>query len=655
MALAAKAFTLAFVLTATDKMSQVIDRAVSKSLGSLSSFERNAGKIGGALMKGGMQMLNAGAAAAGGLVSMSKAAADYAGDMKDMARATGVGFEEIQELAYAAKMSGIEADKLKVAFVKLDKAMTEAASGNKTYLQTFSDLGIQLRDSEGNLRKPNEIFEEVAELFSKTEDSAAKTALAYELFGKSGADLIPMLNDGKAGMEEWFRMAREAGLVMGDEMGTAAETAGDQMDGLMNKLRGTSLQLGTRLIPTVTAFVEKLDATLSRVLEWIDRNPKLVESIGQIALQGAKWLVILGGGSVALGGLSVAIGKVGTAFRVVQGVFKAGSLAKGIASMLTPMGWVKAAVMVIVALAYLVIRNWEAISGFFVRLWGKVKEIFSAAWAWIKNLFLNYTPQGLIIQHWDTIVAFFAGLWAKVKTAFSTAWAWIKNLLLNYTPQGLIIRHWDTIVAFFAGLWSRVVAGISDSWNRIRDWFANLQPVEWIRGAWESVGNFFATLGTRFFEWGRNLLESLWRGITSVVSRVVEGVRKVGRKIADGFRSFFGINSPSRLFAEYGLNITQGLVVGLDRGGNAVEAATGGVAARTMAGMEEGMTYGGATFNALTGGSVTVHYAPQITINGASSEQTRDEFSALLRKHAAEILDIIRRDAANTARLSFTA
>ena len=192
-------------------------------------------------------------------------------------------------------------------------------------------------------------------------------------------------------------------------------------------------------------------------------------------------------------------------------------------------------------------------------------------------------------------------------------------------------------------------------WDRIRDWFTNFQPVEWIRGACESVCNFFATLGTRFFEWGRNLLESLWRWITSVVSRVVERVRKVGRKIADGFRSFFGINSPSRLFAEYGLNITQGLVVGLDRGGNAVEAATGGVAARTMAGMEEGMSYGGATFNALTGGSVTVHYAPQITINGASSEQTRDEFSALLRKHAAEILDIIRRDAANTARLSFTA
>ena len=192
MALAATAFTLAFVLTATDKMSQVIDRAVSKSLGSLSSFERNAGKIGGALMKGGMQMLNAGGAAASGMVAMSKAAADYAGDMKDMARSTGVGFEEIQELAYAAKMSGIEADKLKAAFVKLDKAVTEAASGNKTYMQTLSDLSIQLRNSEGNLRKPNEIFEDVAELFSKTEDSAAKTALAYELFGKSGADLIPM-------------------------------------------------------------------------------------------------------------------------------------------------------------------------------------------------------------------------------------------------------------------------------------------------------------------------------------------------------------------------------------------------------------------------------------------------------------------------------
>ena len=56
-----------------------------------------------------------------------------------------------------------------------------------------------------------------------------------------------------------------------------------------------------------------------------------------------------------------------------------------------------------------------------------------------------------------------------------------------------------------------------------------------------------------------------------MVDKIVEGMKNIARKIATGFRSILGINSPSRLFAEYGLNITQGLAVGLDQGGAVVE------------------------------------------------------------------------------------
>lgn len=605
MALAAKAFTLAFVLTATDKMSQVIDRAINKSLGSLSSFERNTGKIGGELMKNGMQMLNFGTAAAGGMVAMSKATADYAGDMMDMSRITGVGFEKIQELSYAAKMSGIEADKLKTAFVKLNKVVTEAAGGNETYMQTFRNLGISLTDAAGNMRKPDEIFEDIANVFSKSEDNATKTAMAYTLLGKSGADLIPMLNDGKNGLEEWYRLAREAHLVLNDDVGKSAETAGDKMDGLTHKLRGTSLQLGARLLPSMTAFVEKLDATLSRVLEWIDSNPKLATSIGQIAMQGVKWLIILGSGSIALGGISMAIGKVGKVIQTVSGIMKAGSIAKGLTSLLTPMGWIKVAVMAIVALAYVVIRNWKSISEFFVNLWDKVKGTFQTAWNWIARLFLNYTPHGLIIKNWSSIVTFFTNLWDNIST------------------------------------------GISNSWNRIMSWFGNLRPVEWIRGAWDSVGEFFSELGVRFFEWGKNLITALWDGIVSVADWAVEGIKNLGRKIADGFKSILGIHSPSKLFTEYGMNITQGLVVGIDRGGSAVEEATAGMAAIATGDISPVSDVMSSV------GGVSVNYSPHVTINGSVSAEIRDEFVAMLRRHADDIVDIVARSAANTARLSF--
>ena len=128
-------------------------------------------------------------------------------------------------------------------------------------------------------------------------------------------------------------------------------------------------------------------------------------------------------------------------------------------------------------------------------------------------------------------------------------------------------KAWGSVKGWFSNLWGNVKSGISNAWGGIKDWFSNLQPVEWMRGAWENVGTFFENLGPRFYEWGKNLLQGLWNGITSMVDKIVEGMKNIGRRIANGFKSILGINSPSRLFAEYGLNITQGLVVGLDRGG----------------------------------------------------------------------------------------
>lgn len=597
--------TLAFVLSATDKMSRVIGQAVSKSTASLSSFERTAGNIGRNLGTFGKGVAQAGLLAANGIYAMSKSAADYAGDMMDMSRITGVGFEKIQELAYAAKMSGIETDKLKTAFVKLNKVVTEAAGGNETYLQTFRNLGISLTDAAGNMRKPNEIFEDIADVFSKSEDSAAKTAMAYTLLGKSGADLIPILNDGKEGLKAWYEQARKSAGVLDDEVGKSAETAGDNLEGLIQKLRGTTLQLGAKLLPVMTEFVGKVDAILTRVLDWINQNPELAASLGRIAAESAKCLVFLGIGSAVLGRLSIAIGKVGGAIQTVRGIMKAGRIAKGLTSLLTPMGWIKVAVMAIVALAYVVIRNWKSISEFFVNLWDKVKGTFQTAWNWIARLFLNYTPHGLIIKNWSSIVTFFTNLWDNIST------------------------------------------GISNSWNRIMSWFGNLRPVEWIRGAWDSVGEFFSELGVRFFEWGKNLITALWDGIVSVADWAVEGIKNLGRKIANGFKSILGIHSPSKLFTEYGMNITQGLVVGIDRGGSAVTKATTGMADITAGSITP------ATGAMPSFGGVSVNYSPHVTINGSVSAETRDEFVAMLRRHADDIVDIVARSAANTARLSF--
>lgn len=618
-------------------------------------------------------MLGASAAVGGSILDVGKSTADYAGDMYDMARGAGIGVEAFQKLAYAGRMSGVETEKLSASLVKFDRMVAEATGGNKTYMQTFEDLGIKIKDSAGNLRQPNEIFEDVADIFHNTEDGIGKTALAVELFGKSGADLIPMLNDGKAGLKAFYAEAERLGLALSNEMIAKGDAFSDQLENIGEQVKGVKLQLGAALIPALSAATEKISKVIDKITKWVQENPELAATIGNIAMTTGKWIAILGTAAIAIGSVAFIILQFRKAFRamsdavtigisifknikntflVVDKAMKGYTKTQKLATVATklfnkalkanPILTIISLIIALGAVVYSVIKNWDKIAAWFKKLWDAIVGIFKAAWEAIKKV-------------WSTVTGWFSNLWGGIKAGAGKAWEGIKNTI-NKAREG-VQKAWGSVKGWFSNLWGNVKSGISNAWGGIKDWFSNLQPVEWMRGAWENVGTFFENLGPRFYEWGKNLLQGLWNGITSMVDKIVEGMKNIGRRIANGFKSILGINSPSRLFAEYGLNITQGLVVGLDRGGAIVENATEGVAMQATRGITQSMQ--STTMNASTivsGGNTgpSITYAPQITFAGSTTREARDEFGKMLKQHANEIMEMIRRYEDNKARLSFT-
>lgn len=660
-------------------------------------------------------MLGASAAVGGSILAVGKSTADYAGDMYDMARGAGIGVEAFQKLAYAGRMSGVETEKLSASLVKFDRMVAEATGGNKTYMQTFEDLGIKIKDSAGNLRQPNEIFEDVADIFHNTEDGIGKTALAVELFGKSGADLIPMLNDGKAGLKAFYAEAERLGLALSNEMIAKGDAFSDQLENIGEQVKGVKLQLGAALIPALSAATEKISKVIDKITKWVQENPELAATIGNIAMTTGKWIAILGTAAIAIGSVAFIILQFRKAFRamsdavtigisifknikntflVVDKAMKGYTKTQKLATVATklfnkalkanPILTIISLIIALGAVVYSVIKNWDKIAAWFKKLWDAIVGIFKAAWeaikkvwgavtGWFSNLWggikagvgkawegikntISKTREG-VQKAWGSVKGWFSNLWNGVKNVTGKAWQGVKSVFLNYTPYGLIYQNWDKVTGYFSNLWGNVKSGISTAWGGIKDWFSNMQPVEWMRGAWENVGTFFSGLNTRFYEWGKNLLQGLWNGITSMVDKIVEGMKNIARKIATGFRSILGINSPSRLFAEYGLNITQGLAVGLDQGGAVVENATDGVAMQATRGITQSMQ--STTMNASTivsGGNTgpSITYAPQITFAGSTTREARDEFGKMLKQHANEIMEMIRRYEDNKARLSFT-
>lgn len=617
-------------------------------------------------------MLGASAAVGGSILAVGKSTADYAGDMYDMARGAGIGVEAFQKLAYAGRMSGVETEKLSASLVKFDRMVAEATGGNKTYMQTFEDLGIKIKDSAGNLRQPNEIFEDVADIFHNTEDGIGKTALAVELFGKSGADLIPMLNDGKAGLKAFYAEAERLGLALSNEMIAKGDAFSDQLENIGEQVKGVKLQLGAALIPALSAATEKISKVIDKITKWVQENPELAATIGNIAMTTGKWIAILGTAAIAIGSVAFIILQFRKAFRamsdavtigisifknikntflVVDKAMKGYTKTQKLATVATklfnkalkanPILTIISLIIALRAVVYSVIKNWDKIAAWFKKLWDAIVGIFKAAWEAIKKV-------------WSTVTGWFSNLWGGIKAGAGKAWEGIKNTI-NKAREG-VQKAWGSVKGWFSNLWGNVKSGISNAWGGIKDWFSNLQPVEWMRGAWENVGTFFENLGPRFYEWGKNLLQGLWNGITSMVDKIVEGMKNIGRRIANGFKSILGINSPSRLFAEYGLNITQGLVVGLDRGGAIVENATEGVAMQATRGITQSMQSSTVNTSTIVGGGNTgpsITYAPQITFAGSTTREARDEFGKMLKQHANEIMELIRKYEENKTRLSF--
>lgn len=617
-------------------------------------------------------MLGASASVGGSILAVGKSTADYAGDMYDMARGAGIGVEAFQKLAYAGRMSGVETEKLSASLVKFDRMVAEATGGNKTYMQTFEDLGIKIKDSAGNLRQPNEIFEDVADIFHNTEDGIGKTALAVELFGKSGADLIPMLNDGKAGLKAFYAEAERLGLALSNEMIAKGDAFSDQLENIGEQVKGVKLQLGAALIPALSAATEKISKVIDKITKWVQENPELAATIGNIAMTTGKWIAILGTAAIAIGSVAFIILQFRKAFRamsdavtigisifknikntflVVDKAMKGYTKTQKLATVATklfnkalkanPILTIISVIIALGAVVYSVIKNWDKIAAWFKKLWDAIVGIFKAAWEAIKKV-------------WSTVTGWFSNLWGGIKAGAGKAWEGIKNTI-NKAREG-VQKAWGSVKGWFSNLWGNVKSGISNAWGGIKDWFSNLQPVEWMRGAWENVGTFFENLGPRFYEWGKNLLQGLWNGITSMVDKIVEEMKNIGRRIANGFKSILGINSPSRLFAEYGLNITQGLVVGLDRGGAIVENATEGVAMQATRGITQSMQSSTVNTSTIVGGGNTgpsITYAPQITFAGSTTREARDEFGKMLKQHANEIMELIRKYEENKTRLSF--
>lgn len=194
----------------------------------------------------------------GAFAGMLKEVSEVADGLGKLSQKTGISTEELSKLRYAASLSDVSNDQFSAGLAKLARSMEAAASGSGESAAAFRALGVSVVDAEGNLRGTDAVLLDLAEAFSQTEDGAAKAALAQQIFGRSGAELVPMLNAGRAGLKDLGDEAERYGVVISGDLAKASETLNDNLTRLAAQFDGIKTGAGNELIPTLAAISSAL-------------------------------------------------------------------------------------------------------------------------------------------------------------------------------------------------------------------------------------------------------------------------------------------------------------------------------------------------------------------------------------------------------------
>lgn len=538
-----KALEIAILLTAVDKMNEVIDKAVGKANKTLHSMSEIGGKaaLGGTVMtEFFMETISE---AEKNEIAIKRLQQVY----KSMGEATGEAAKQNQE--YAEKLAlqtGIDDESIMAVEAKL---------------ATFKSVSSEVGRMSGLMDRATAAAEDMAATgFGEASQNAVQLGKALEdpikginslrrtgiTFTDAERKKIAALVDSNKKLDAQRLIMKAIEKQVG---GVAAATATNASK-MKVSWDDVIKSLGKILLPIMNSLIFSAQKYLPIVQAWIENHKGLV-----------KYVAALGVGLLVLGTvLKILALSIGTVIKVFNGLVVVFDFLAANPIIL---------IITAIALAALLIyKYWDNIVAFFKTVWDGIKAVFAP------------------------IALFFKVLWTVVKTIFSLAWDWIKGLFERLPIVGTIIKNWSKIKTFFTELWE----GVKEKISSFMDWMLAIPRKMWNVGV--------------------NIAKSLWEGIKSMIMKTVDVVKDMFSKLPD-------FMNPFKIASVVSNTLRSNQVVNtVNRTSNFAGAGAG----RSGPGPSSGA------------GGHTITYSPVIHMTGTAS---KEDFSALLKKHQGELVRVI--------------
>ena len=369
-------------------------------------------------------MRNLGAVVSGvgaGISLALKGQIDRFDELGKAAARVGMPVEALSELEFAAQMSGASLTELETALAGLSRRAANSPAD-------FEALGISLRDASGEMRPTRDLLADVADALAEIPPGADRVAEAQRLLGRSGADLLPMLEGGAAGLR---RMTDEAAAMGRTIDGATSRAAADFNDNL------------TRLSANIGALWGQIaQSLLPALVEFSDRVVKLVATVQQLPPEVIEWFAKLSAALVVGGplllGLALAL--------------------KGFAALVSPLGLI---VLGIAGITAALVKFWPQIMDAKDRIQEFVADAADAFWTMKESISLAVERSVAWVQEKFTeLVEWFRRLPAEMVQ--------IGRDIIQGLADG-IMERWDAVKGRVTG----VFTGITDN---VRELFRTRSP-----------------------------------------------------------------------------------------------------------------------------------------------------------------------------------
>lgn len=514
---------------------------------------------------------------------MSNDVAAYGDVIDKQSQQVGLSYKAYQQWDYAMKIAGTSMQDCKMGLKTLTNTLDDARQGSETAVTKFERLGISIDSLNGKSRE--EVFATTIKQLQNVTDETERAALANDMFGKSGQNLLPLLNQTNAETEKILQQAEDYGLIMSDKAVKASAAFEDSLTKLQGTLTGVKNRMIGEFLPGITMIMDGLsDLAIGNDKGWDEiakgfdslwqafENvaPKIMtalQKVGQAIVQKIPEFApviingIIGLVSAVIGILPQMIPHIVDGIVQLVGVLVQSlpvlipALMQGITQLCIALAtnipqylpyFIQGAIAIIVGVAQALPAQWQAIAS---TLFSLITSLVNG----IKTHVSDFIARGR---------EFIEGLWngfkSKVATVAAGIFAFAKSL------PGKIKSGLGSLVAMAAawimGLKNSAVAKLQATASAL------MGKARAIKGKIKSALGSLVSIG-------RDFIQGFWNGIKgkfdSMVSNLLGKVSGLKGKIA----GVLGIGSPSKVMAELGQWIPAGLAVGIEKNFGMVEDA----------------------------------------------------------------------------------